>query len=286
MYNFETKSRIYLYDCVDQKWLYVFSDYENALRFLAREVYKNKELTFLKPFKSRYLNDINMTGEDVQVWNEIYYMNGFPHKREHVELRRYMFMDEEYRIIDPRRDYAQILKFAEEENDNVRYMPLVFRNLYKDEKNLPEFRREPVPRTGKRKHGNIIRHPQSFREKKQNADPEYYEFVRPSRRLCHLPDPWDDEKFRPFPKCWKDCTKRKHQYKDKNDSGKPESFNYLPMFVTSTPLYAKSSTKFGLDALIAIPFFTKWSIAFSAKAACPNIVRVLIPDLCNPNSEI
>ena len=231
MHNFENNSRIYMYDCLNQKWLYVFPSYDDLLLFLAKEVKKNADLSFLKPFKSRYLNDINMTGEDVKVWNEIYYSNGMPHVKEHVELRQYMFIDEQYRTIDPRCDYKHIQELAEQELTDVRYMPLVFKNLSKDDNNLPEFRKEPVPRTGKRKHGNIIRHPQSYREKRQNSDPEHYDFVRASRRLCHLPDPWEDEKFRPFPKCWKDCTKRKHQYKETTQDKNPESLFIYQYFV-------------------------------------------------------
>lgn len=259
LYNFETSFRCYMYDCINERWLYAFQDYDNLLLFLAREVRQNFDLKFLHPFKSRYLNDINMTGEDVRVWDEIIWTNGMPCKKEHVVLRQYMFIDENHRIIDPRCDYARIKELAEKEDGNVRYMPLVFKNLSKDDKNLPEFRREPVPRTGKRKHGNCIRHPQSFREKKQNVDPETMQFVRPSRRLCHLPDPWEDEKWRPYPKSWKDCTKRKHQWKSNNDSGKnPEPLFYLsPILLTRIPSYAKSATASKSDAIIAIFCFVK-----------------------------
>lgn len=205
-------TRVYIYDCIKECWLYKFDDYDDLLSFLAKNVSGNLDMSHMRPYKTAYLNDINM-GEDYRVWQEVHYTRDSWTIKEHVECRRYMFIDSQNRILDPRNDYVRILELAN--SDEMKVPHNFCRYFHRDEKHLPIFRQDPVPGTGTRKHGTLIRHPKSFREKKQNTDPVLERFVRAKRRLCHLPDPWNDEDWRPFPKSWKDCTKRPHQWKEK-----------------------------------------------------------------------
>lgn len=213
VYIINNDTRIYLYDCIRERWLYVFEDYNHLLKFLASDVAGNLDSSYMKPFKSRYLNEINM-GNDVLVWDTVTYTKDGPIIRQHIENRTYMFIDANNRLVDPRCDYRNILEMSKsDEFANQKYNRF-FRRYKENENNLPVYRQDPIPGTGVRKHGTIIRHPKSMSEKRYNSDPEMKDFIRPSRRLCHLPDPWDDERFRPCPKSWKDCTKRKHQWKE------------------------------------------------------------------------
>lgn len=78
-----------------------------------------------------------------------------------------------------------------------------------------EFRKEPVPCTGRRYYGHYWRRPRTSQEKRMSCDPEYAEFYR-KRRGNHLPSVWDD-----LPRSdvedisWKSCTKNRHQWENK-----------------------------------------------------------------------
>lgn len=211
MHVLNCDARVYVYDSVAECWLYKFDDYTQLLWFLAKNVSGNLDMAHLKPYKTMYLNNINM-GDDYRVWQEVCCTKDGWITKEHVEIRRYMFIDSQNRILDPRKDYDRILELAK---SDAMKKPRHAHWYGIAEKDLPVFRQGPVPGTGVRKHGNMIRHPKSFREKRQNTIPETEKFVRAKRRLCHLPDPWNDEDWRPFPKSWKDCTKRQHQWKEK-----------------------------------------------------------------------
>lgn len=212
MHHINNDTRIYIYDCIRECWIYKFDNYERLLWFLAKSVAGNLEFRHLTPYKTVYLNNINM-GDDYKVWHESRYTSEGWIIKEHVEFRQYMFVDAYNRILDPRNDYKRILELANsEEMTRSRYL---YRYWRVDDKHLPEFRNGPVPHTGVRGHGSCIRHPKVMNEKRYNSDPETMQFVRPSRRVHLLPDPWADEDWRPRNKSWKDCTKRPHQWKEK-----------------------------------------------------------------------
>lgn len=75
------------------------------------------------------------------------------------------------------------------------------------------FRIDPVPFINKPHHGNVLRHMRTTQELRYNERDK--EFVRASRNKRNLPNLYCDY-FRDFSqKSWKDCTKRKKQWKPK-----------------------------------------------------------------------
>lgn len=78
-------------------------------------------------------------------------------------------------------------------------------------KQLPEFRKGPVPNTGKFSGYRYFRHMKTTQERRKNSDPEVYEYVRPARRSDNLPNSYDDI-TRDYYKSWKHCTKKRKQW--------------------------------------------------------------------------
>lgn len=58
---------------------------------------------------------------------------------------------------------------------------------------------------------SFIRHPKTTNEKRQSADPEVMEFIRPDRQTHNLVDAWDDN-FRDTERSWK--AHRMTQYRE------------------------------------------------------------------------
>lgn len=78
----------------------------------------------------------------------------------------------------------------------------------------PEFRRDPVPYTGHRRHSKYYRFPHTFQELKQRSDPELKDFCRKGRN--DIPTTWDDQvRSRAGNYNWKSCTKNRHQWENK-----------------------------------------------------------------------
>ena len=213
MYKIERDTHVYIYDCIQERVLSQFDDYNDLLWFLALEVRGSLDGYRKQPYKTEYLNEINMGNDCITWWAPKYMMGEWIGYICHSYTRRYMFLDAYNRLLDPRRDYARILELAKSDAMNPR--PWHFNYWGVEAKYLPEFRRGPVPGTGVRNYRSRIRHPQMMNEKRQNSDPETMQFVRPSRRVNNLPNPWMDEDWRPYYKSWKDCTKRPHQWKEK-----------------------------------------------------------------------
>lgn len=144
---------------------------------------------------------VNMNGNDLyrsDIWD--YYRN------EPIPLyylRKYLFFDGLFRIIDVRQFSKEILNYV---------YPKQKRTLYKWKYiELPQFRNGPIPYTGYSKHYCGLRHMKTTNERRQNCAPELKEFVRAKRNKGNLPNAWDDI-FRPYSKCWKDCTKKRKQW--------------------------------------------------------------------------
>lgn len=115
---------------------------------------------------------------------------------------RYIIMDDRGRI----RDYDELSLGIR----NKRHRPVY------------QYRYDPVPGCGKGHNTRIFRNPHTAAwKRKQVSDNEIrnlrdeYPFARvhvKRDKRNHLPDSWDDIGFSKS-KSWKDCTKRKHQYK-------------------------------------------------------------------------
>lgn len=217
MYKIENLSeKIYLYDVNNGYYTHAFPSIDDMLKFLASNSQKN---WFGNTYSNTYLDNVNMG-------NDKYYApirhqgysdsNGdYQSDIEYVVCdKQYMFVDGNYRIIDPR-IYKSKIDFYRE-NGITDYV-----NLWKKKKkyrwyrDIPyEFRSDPVPIVGSKcSCGRYYRHPHTMNERRLNSVPEYKEFVRPSRKGFHLPNAWDDiTRSRIKSKSWKDCTKKRKQW--------------------------------------------------------------------------
>lgn len=237
MYNIVNLSEsIYLYNVSNDIVTHEFLSLYDLLKFLAindyNDVYRNK---------SKYLGNINM-GKDVEKLYEyipvaqsdddscVIKQKTYPCG---VYCKKYMFYDGLGRIIDPRHYEKEIekirLDIAWKRCDNkVNYIRYVYsfnesilakKPYYswkpkQRENSLPEYRVDPIPHIGRRRFCNYYRHFATFNERRQNADPEVFEYVRPSRRYDSWElNPYDNERVRPWRnKSWKDCTKKRKQW--------------------------------------------------------------------------
>ena len=153
-------------------------------------------------------------------------------------IREYMFIDGYGRILDPRDNIDNVNKiisnaYWQYTTNSFEYISYVKpwneyttlnkprstkeqrKKRQKQYNQLPVFRRDPIPHISHNKVGRpYYRHQKTFNERKQNADPEVYEYVRPCRRHnSMILNPWDNERTRPWNnKSWKDCTKKRKQW--------------------------------------------------------------------------
>ena len=137
------------------------------------------------------------------------------------ENRRYFIFDEHSRILNVRlyQDLAFAIykKKAAEGGFNwttyrIFYMKLNgFPSPQKMwwHKNTPEFRKGPVPGTGKWRGGPWQTRPHTFHIKKMYANPEFREYNRGSIR--EVPS-WYDDRWRCNQRSWKSQSKKRHQW--------------------------------------------------------------------------
>lgn len=239
MYNIKNKSEVfYIYDVHMKHVIYKFFSLKDLLVFLAS--YENNGFQYPK---SKYLRNINM-GSDTMKWyheNTYYTDDGEPHTALSLSsecAREYLFFDGYGRTIDPRIYLKEIEKLESDifwdrcskDINYVRYVhpfneKTIVRKPFssveyrkkKELKNkfLPEFRKGPIHHVHKNRVGRYYyRHFRTFNERKQNADPEVAEYVRPCRRHdSMILDPWENERVRPWRNhSWKDCTKKRKQW--------------------------------------------------------------------------
>lgn len=215
-YPIDKSEIIYLYDYQKGGAIQKFPSREDVLKFLARNTSKN---FFERNYKNQYLDDINMTGNDivsVYLWtgNEL---DGYTNKNS-TYLRRYCFIDDNNAVVDFRNDWEKIKKYYEEKNFNYSVLWKEKRKhrwywRFWNDSYVPVFRRDPIPYTGKRR-GRYFRSFSCVAEMKMNANPEHKPFVRPKRNKNSLAriNYWEDCRSRGRSKSWKDCTKKRHQY--------------------------------------------------------------------------
>lgn len=217
MFKIENKSEIiYLYSVSRGGWIYKFPSVLDVLKFLAAGTHRE---WFHNIDHNQYLDDINM-GNDMKVYR-------IPHSYqvedtgewgvEYEEIwtpRDYIFFDGLGRYIDFRiyKKEIQKLRNAGDVEYNVIKVPKKKRNKwFFYNQNKPEFRNGPVPGTGHGYNRRWLRHVKTTNERRQNSDPEVYDYVRPARRPNALPNLYDDIP-RQYSKSWKDCTKKRKQW--------------------------------------------------------------------------
>ena len=200
MYNVINKSEIIdLYNVRRDITMYRFLSKHDLYMFLGQH--------------TSYLDDIYLNSNYIRVdyyehgqyYDDDWNFHTSSYRSENI--REYMFVDGYDRIIDPRLDNDKIsiiIKHIYQHNnsntfDYIRYIkawskecelaPKPFSTLeykkkkYKQNNNLPVFRKDPIPHVTHNKVGRpYYRRQKTFNERKQNADPEIYKYVRPCRR--------------------------------------------------------------------------------------------------------
>lgn len=208
----------------EQKWYNVreFKSYDDLLGFLARNDQsscledKNRDAFWQRHRFSRnaysYLDYINMNGNDKFVYYK--YFDDYTKDSKISYKRQFMFMDEQNRVLDVRKDIPKIKKLRREWLNE----PHSFRTYPEF-----EFRRGPVPGTESRIDGHDYfefghyrpwgyRHPKYGHLVKLWNSPEYKEYGR-AGAIEH--DPWamcEKVMSREHSKSWKDNRKCKKQW--------------------------------------------------------------------------
>ena len=217
MYKIENLSeKIYLYDVNNGYYTHAFPSIDDMLKFLASNSQKN---WCGNNYINTYLDNVNMG-------NDKYYFpirhkgytdsNGdYQSDIEYVIYdKQYMFIDGDYRIIDPR-IYKSKIDFYRDNNITDYVNLWKKKKKYRWYRDIPyEYRSDPVPCVGSKcRHSRYYRHPQTMNERRLNSIPEYKDYVRPSRSGYNLPTVWDDiTRSRIRSKSWKDCTKKRKQW--------------------------------------------------------------------------
>ena len=211
MYDVNNLEVIYLYDYALKGCTQKFPSYDDALKFIASTCYYN---VWDKRLVSDYLDLLNITGNDTVVYTSPF--SGI----NDAYLRRYVFLKEDESVVDVRND-IEIIKYYYE-NQIIDYK-VCWKEKRKhsrwrrfDYTPKAEYRRDPIPYISS-KHSHYGRNCNIMNEMRRNADPEMKEFVRSKRNVKKLSNIlWDaDWRSRERSHSWKDCSHRRHQYKDK-----------------------------------------------------------------------
>lgn len=215
-YPIDKSEIIYLYDYQKEEVVQKFPSREDVLKFLAENTSKRE---FEREYRNEFLDNINMTGNDILtvfMWtrDDLDKMS----QKSETYLRRYCFIDGNDATIDFRNDWKKIKKYYEEKKfDYVVLMKSKRKHRWHwrfwNDSYKPEFRKDPIPYTGKRR-SRYFRTFSCVAEMRMNAAPEYKSFVRPKRNQNSLLRIgfWEDSRSRSKSKSWKDCTKKRHQY--------------------------------------------------------------------------
>ena len=233
MYQIVPDKRIWLYHCVEQRWMCLFNSIDDVVRFIAEDLRHKKDNMFLfkserdqSEFLERICMNINECNKSVYEhydklgWSEIEWSVL-------ISVPCYMYIDADNRVIDMRLYRKEIERIAYSDEPN-NYQSTSFskrrgsRRRWHEHENY-KYRQTAVPGTGKkwRRHTKVYRHVKTTQELRYNTNPEYEPFVRNRRK--HLPTVYDDIVIEKS-KSWKDCTKRKNQWKERTKHNSSFSF--------------------------------------------------------------
>ena len=199
MYQNNKQTKYYIYDYRNSCYIAICYGLQDLIKHIAIWNYISADFDDVS-CETRYkkqntiLNHYNCTTNDKE-----YVFSYDDLEQSKMYLRPYIIFDENYRIIDVRNYKNEILAC-----DKPR------RNYQSFEKYKPEFRKGPVPRTGKCcLKIRSLRHPKTTQEIRQNSIPEYNDFVRDKRK--HIPTIYDDI-FRHCDRSSKSQSKKRKQW--------------------------------------------------------------------------
>ena len=200
--------KYYIYDLYKNRYVKEFENMDEMIQFLGRNTYLNQDwwsnrsesaTKLNQKYKNAYLDEINMNFNDM-------YLGGICGE---YYTRRYMFIDDNWKIYDMRvyweeikKEYCRLKdsysKNKKKENDFC-YGDLISSVSWK-KAYLYRYRIDPVPHTGHSHGYHFFRHPHTTAEKRSICDEDIYMHTRPKRR--HLPSVYDDI-YRHNEKSWK-----------------------------------------------------------------------------------
>lgn len=195
MYKVQNNRKYYIYNCRKEQYIAVCDSFDEMLYQVARY---NHFDWFTDKVGNHILEDYNCTMKDTHNYFQLPDSN---------VLREYVIFDDTFRIIDIR-DYADKIFAFDMKNRKCKWKSK--KHIYEMEKNLPRFRKDPIPRTShKWRFGSFYRYPRTTQEIRNNSIPEYEQFVRKKRK--QIPTAYDDIP-RGQSRSWKDQSKKRKQW--------------------------------------------------------------------------
>ena len=185
--------KYYLIKATSEGWTIhnIFSDYEHLIRFLAS--YQAGALDWREgsPYYNNWILDkINMNFQDEYITSDWF---------GNIEryTRPWVLMDEENRIVDPRKFYDDIIAYE--------------RPVYQRKYPHHVFRRGPVPGTGHHRHGHYYRSVHYGQIIRMLKHPDFEQYGR-KRHYQNMDQVYFDYPIRHCDKSWKTSTKCRKQW--------------------------------------------------------------------------
>lgn len=189
-------------------YLYYVGLYNNNIRYDLLKTFHDKEhlMDFLawhqdpkgcyfdgwiqkKVYRNTYLDEINLTGNDTRIPASF--------TSYHKELRHYMFMDSQYKVIDVRNWYSEIMK-------KTSSYPHYFSYEYHEKRQLRSHKHQ-----GRHRHTTYsfrkIKYKHVLRDRHNKEDAPYI-------RKKGIADPYYASGLRKISGSWKDQSKKRHQW--------------------------------------------------------------------------
>lgn len=202
MYETKGKTEIFLLAHKEGEWIsrIKFEDLNEVLDFLADRCWRDPATGRIF---SPILESLNVTGKDV----ERFCYDSERREPVYERLRDRMFVDVRGSVVNPRIFQNEIFRRFRASEKTKRF--LISRRRIGN----AEFRKDPVPYTGRRKVMKPRRYKTWFHNRRLDFIPEYSEYVRKNAVLQDDWDWWDGFPPRTVSRSWKDNSKRRCQWK-------------------------------------------------------------------------
>lgn len=207
MYKVENNVRVHLFDVHKNAFTSVFDSEEDLINFLAKTYSKS----WLNGLTNPYIDSVNMNGNDTE--NNY---NWFGEQTAYV--RRYIFIDDNDRIIDVRKYKDEAIKRFEAKCERTAKEREEFWTslqhgdvlINKYDKIPYRYRMDPVPNLIRRRVGcHWLRHMKTTQELRMYGDEEHRKYARARRK--NIPTVYDDIP-RGTQRCWKEQSKKRKQW--------------------------------------------------------------------------
>ena len=213
MYEVKESEKCRLLSFIDGEW-FIVGEFETGKEFvgyLAKTCRRDLFSDDGNEISSPIVDSRNMNGNDVQTYAPLFSFLRSDYEPRITEVRPYMLVSEDGRILDPRDFLIEAVKeFEENENKPKRF-------VYRRKEGRFEFRKDPVPGTGAVKRKFCRKTRNWFHNRRLDFIPEHSEFVR---KKAVVNDVWDSEPFEDGSRSWKDSGKFRKQWQRKQKKKK------------------------------------------------------------------